>query len=131
MLRLKIIPGIISLGAAVLVLLGCYKDKTVILDSVDEITRPVTFSNDILPIFNNSCNTSGCHSAGGKAPDLTAANAYNSLTGGNYIKTDDPKNSELYLWMSGKKGSPMPLSGVNKDYNALILAWIKQGASNN
>lgn len=131
MLRFKFIPGFISLGIAVLVLTGCYKDKTVILDTVDEITRPVTFSNDILPIFNNSCNSSGCHNAGGKVPDLSAASAYNSLLAGNYIKKDDPANSELYLWMAGKKGVPMPLSGANKDYNALILAWIKQGAANN
>ena len=114
-----------------LVLPGCYKDKTVVFDTGDEVTRTVIFTNDILPIFNNSCNVSGCHSSGGKAPDLTAANAYNALMGGNYINTNDPQNSELYLWMTGKKGTPMPVSGVNKDYNALILAWIKQGAQNN
>ena len=131
MLRFKIIMGIISISAAVLVLTGCYKDKTVIFDTGDEITRTVIFTNDIIPMFNSSCNGSGCHNAGGKAPDLTAANAYNALMSGNYINISDPQNSELYLWMTGKKGTPMPVSGVNKDYNALILAWIKQGAQNN
>jgi len=125
--------GIISVIAAVvlLVLSGCYRDKTVLFDTGDEVTRTVTFSNDIIPIFNSSCNISGCHSPGGKAPDLSAANAYNSLMGGGYINTDDPYSGELYLWMTGKKGTPMPVSGVNKDYNALVLAWIKQGAQNN
>ena len=116
-------------GFTMLLFISCYKDKTVIFDTGEEITRPVSFTADIIPIFNSSCNLSGCHSPGGKSPDLTITNAYNSLTG--YINTADPQSSELYLWMTGKKGTPMPVGGVNKDFNALILAWIKQGAKNN
>ena len=128
----KTTVGIISLCVTVLLLLsGCYKDKTVISDTGEEITRTVTFNADIVPIFNSSCNVSGCHSAGGIAPDLSVANAYNSLMGGGYINTENAPASELYMWMTGKRGTPMPVSGVNKDYNALILAWIKQSAQNN
>lgn len=123
--------GMFLVSISVLLLSGCYKDKTVLFDTGEEITRPVGFAADILPIFNSSCNTSGCHNAGGKSPDLTAANAYNSLSTGNYFNVGNPVNSELYLWMTGKKGVPMPTTGINKDYNALILAWIKQGALNN
>lgn len=117
-------------GFTMLLIMGCYKDKTVILDSA-EITRPVSFAADITPIFNNSCALSGCHSAGGKSPNLTAGNAYNSLVIGGYVNTTDAQSSLVYQWMAGKKGTPMPVAGVNKDYNALILAWIKQGAQNN
>lgn len=131
MLRNKAIIGLILLSASVLLWSGCYKDKTVIFDTGEEITRPVLFSADIIPILNQSCNTSGCHNAGGISPDLSATNAYNSFSAGNYFNTGNPASSELYLWMTGKKGVPMPTSGVNKDYNALILAWIKQGAQNN
>jgi hypothetical protein len=123
--------GIISISAAIFLITGCYKDKTVIFETGEEVTRPVTFVSDLVPIFNSSCNGSGCHTSGGKAPDLTAANAYNALMGGNYINISDPPNSDIYLWITGKKGTPMPVSGINKDYNALILAWIKQGAQNN
>lgn len=130
MLHNKIIIGFLA-GFTMLLLLGCYKDKTVIFDTGEEITRPVSFAGDIIIIFNSSCNTSGCHSAGSKSPDLTVANAYTSLTNGGLINTDDPQNSGLYLWMTGKKGAPMPVSGINKDFNALVLAWIKQGALNN
>ncbi len=112
-----------------LLLIGCYKNKTVNFDTGDDITRSVSFTGDIIPIFNSSCNISGCHSSGGKAPDLSISNAYNSLAG--YTNTGDPQSSELYLWMAGKKGTPMPVGGINKDYNALVLAWIKQGAKNN
>ncbi len=110
---------------------GCYKDRTVIFENGPEITRTVTFSNDIIPIFNKSCNMSGCHIKGGQTPDLTAANAFTSLTVGNYFSTSNPTNSLIYLKMTGKKGTPMPVTGINKDYNSLIIAWIKQGAKNN
>lgn len=130
MLYYKKIYGFLA-GIILYLLTGCYKDKTVIFETSGEITRAVSFTDEIIPIFNNSCNLSGCHAAGGKTPDLTVMNAYNSLINGGYINTDDPQSSELYLWMTGKKSTPMPVSGVNKDYNALVLAWIIQGAQNN
>lgn len=130
MLHKKIVLGFLA-GLTTLVLIGCYKDRTVLSDTGEEITRPVSFAGDIVPILNSSCNVSGCHASGGIKPDLSAANAYLSLTNGGYISTSDAQTSPLYLWMTGKKGTPMPTSGVKKDYNALVLAWIKQGAQNN
>lgn len=130
MLHNKKIVGFLA-GFTMLLLIGCYKDKTVIFDTGAEITMPVSFATDIIPVFNSSCNMSGCHTAGSKVPDLSATNAYNSLTVGNYYNTTTPESSTIYLWMTGKKSTPMPTSGVNKDYNALMLAWIKQGAQNN
>lgn len=130
MLHNKIIIGFLA-GFTMLLLIGCYKDKTVLFDTGEEITRPVSFVNDIIPILNSSCNTSGCHNAGGISPDLSVVNAYTSLSNGGYINSSDPQTSELYLWMAGKKGTPMPVGGINKDFNALVLAWIKQGAQNN
>lgn len=130
MLRNKKIYGFLA-GLTIVLLLGCYKDKTIVSETGADITRPVSFTGDIMTIFNNSCNSSGCHNTGGKAPDLTTANAFNSLMNGGYINTEQPESSELFLKMTGKRGSPMPLSGINKDYNALVLAWIKQGALNN
>lgn len=124
------------LGAAVLVIFGiflstgCYYDA-VLPAAEPTVDKQVSFANDILPIFNKSCNTSGCHITGGTKPDLTAANAYNSLKNGNYLNTATPASSELYLWMKGQKALPMPLSGPNAEYNALVLAWIQQGALNN
>ena len=126
----KVIIASILFCGTLFVLSGCYKDKTVIT-ATPEITRTVTFSQDIIPIFNKSCNISGSHSAGGQTPNLTEASAFNSLTVGGYINKDNPESSILYLKVSGQKGTPMPPSGVNKDYAALILAWIKQGANNN
>lgn len=112
------------------VLTGCYKDVT--LPKVEEVvTTPVSYSSDLQPIWNAKCATSGCHNAGGKAPNLTAGNSYNALKAGGYINTANPSQSELYLWMTGKRGTPMPLSGPVPADNALVLAWIQQGALNN
>jgi len=132
MLRKHKVTGILLPGIVLMLMLtGCYKDKTVPVDTTPTITRTVTFTGDIIPIFNKSCAVSGCHSAGGKSPDLTAANAYNNLKIGNYLNTGTPTNSVIYLWLTGKKATQMPVGGMNKDYNALVLAWIKQGAKNN
>ena len=132
MLRNKKIMGIILGGSSLLFLLaGCYKDKTVPVDTTPTITRTVSFAADLIPIFTKNCSLSGCHATGGHTPDLSAATAYNSLQTGNYFNTNNPENSEIYLWLTGKRRTQMPVGGMNKDINALVLAWIKQGAKNN
>ena len=95
------------------------------------VTDTVFFADDILPIFNASCNTAGCHSTGNVVPDLTPGNAYNSLISGGYIDVDTPDNSELLQWMRGNRDLSMPLDGPDPEYNSLVLAWITQGAKNN
>lgn len=126
----KIIYRFLAGFTMLLVVSGCYKDRTVVSETGSEVTRTVTFSGDIMTIFNKSCNTSGCHNAGGTKPDLSPANAYKSLSNG-YLNTGNPQVSELYQWMIGKRGAPMPTDGTNKEYNSLVLAWLKQGAQNN
>jgi hypothetical protein len=95
------------------------------------VTDSVFFADDILPIFNTSCNTSGCHNSGGVAPDLSPGKAYNSLISGGYLNIASPDNSELLQWMRGNRGLNMPLTGPDAEYNSLVLAWITQGAKNN
>lgn len=96
-----------------------------------DIQEDVSFELDIIPIFNASCNSAGCHNAGGIAPDLSEANAYDALTTGAYYNLDTPAESELYQWMSGNRSIPMPLSGADAAYNALVLQWITEGALDN
>ena len=112
---------------------GCYKVATVVIDNSPAVTKTVSLTKDIIPVFSKSCALSGCHSAGGQTPDLSAANAYNSLVKGNFINKATPANSTLYLWLTGKEAETMPLgaAGNPSDINALALAWITQGANNN
>ncbi len=91
----------------------------------------VSFSSDVLLIFNSGCNVSGCHNGSGPDPDLRPSVAYESLWSGSYIDTMIPENSELYLWMTGARGLPMPLEGVNATYASTVLQWIEQGAIDN
>jgi hypothetical protein len=106
---------------------GCEYDK------VKEIAPPanVSFSKDIMPIFNNSCNSASCHATGGISPDLTKDNAYNELLLQSFVDTVAPKNSILYQDMIGK-GNTMPPSGILSGYETgLVLKWIESGAKDN
>ena len=91
----------------------------------------ISFSEDIIPVFNVSCNTSGCHGMNEIEPDLSPSNAYDALISGNYIDIVVPENSELYQWMKGNRNLPMPLAGPDAEANAKVLAWITQGALDN
>ncbi len=122
-----------SIMIVVLSIYGCTKDTTIIIQDTAVITRAVSFSQDIQPIFKTSCNNVGCHNTGEKRPDLSAANAYASLSTGNYLNVAQPENSELYLWLTGQRATAMPMGATkNPDsINELVLAWITQGAENN
>lgn len=123
-IRILIVSGVIIAGA-----ISCKYDD--ILPPEPDPGIQVSFSEDIVPIFNASCNQSGCHNGAGHQPDLRSFSAYESLWGGNYIDTILPSQSQLYQWMSGTKGLPMPVEGSNATYNAAVLQWIEQGALNN
>jgi len=126
----KILFGFAAAAAMLFWAPGCYYDKTVLIEE-EVVTGDVSFSKDVIPLFNAGCNISGCHNTGGTAPDLTADKAFNALTNGNYINVSAPESSELYQWLTGKRSLPMPLSGPDATLNATVLAWIKQGARNN
>ncbi len=91
----------------------------------------ISFSEDVVPIFNASCNGSSCHNGSGPSPDLRASVAYDNLWSGELIDTIEPTNSELYQWMNGDKGLTMPPQGKQPGDVATILQWIQQGAKNN
>jgi len=111
---------------------GCYSDQfepePIIIDPIDTIS----FGNEILPILVTDCAVSICHGSGANVPDLTPANAYNSLNNGGYVDTSDPVKSSLYLSLTGSGGQElMPPIGRNNELIELILGWMQQGALNN
>ncbi len=132
----KIIVTTFALGLMlVVVMTGCQKDTTLIIKpQLEEITDTVSFIKDLVPIFTKNCALSNCHADGGRAPNLTASKAYNSLINDpDYINIKDPESSELYERLTGKIIPAMPFGSTNNpsNINALVLAWIKQGAKNN
>ena len=93
----------------------------------------VSFSNDLIPLFAANCAKSGCHVTGSQTPDLTAANAYDQLTGLGYVPTDKTgaETCKLYVRMTSFS-NPMPKSGILPAAQSnLVLSWIRQGAQNN
>jgi len=125
----------VALGVMIIALItSCEKNITLIIKpQAVEVTDTVSFSKDLIPIFSVNCAISGCHATGGRAPDLMADKAYSSLMNGNYINVADPESSTLYERLTGKLSPAMPMgkAGNPSNVNALVLAWIKQGAKKN
>jgi hypothetical protein len=92
-----------------------------------EVPDSVSFSANVLPIFDARCDNTGCHATGGIAPDLTTANAYTNLIVFGYVDTDLPEQSQLYLKMSTGSMAKFTSPG-DAD---IVLKWIQQGALDN
>ncbi|MFC2111591.1 hypothetical protein ACFLQ5_03990, partial [Bacteroidota bacterium] len=97
------------------------------VEVVIDTTKVVSFLDDIIPIFDNSCNYAGCHSAGHFKVDLTPANAYTDIFAKNMVDTLNPETSLLYSHLMGATHNNRA-TATEKEY---ILKWIKEGAKNN
>lgn len=98
------------------------------------VTTPVSFRNDIQPIFNSSCIS--CHNATHIYLQLDSCCSYYELffTGSNapYIDTLNPAQSLIIKRMTGEIGPTMPLTGsLPQSQIDLITRWIEEGARNN
>ncbi len=85
--------------------------------------KEYSFQNDVLPVFEN-CQA--CHPSKAK-PDLSAANAYESLAKGGYVNTAKPEESVIIKKLDKGHGG---LDKTSPGYFN-ILGWIIQGAKNN
>jgi hypothetical protein len=103
---------------------------------------PISFSNQIQPIFERNGQCTGCHggsggltvTAGSSYSNLVNANAQSSCITLKRVLPYDAANSVLYRKVSGTTcGSQMPQGGpfLNAQDIALIRDWINQGANNN
>ncbi|MBK8504934.1 MAG: hypothetical protein IPL46_23580 [Saprospiraceae bacterium] len=93
------------------------------------IPEVISFADNIIPVFNNSCNYSGCHATGFAILDLSPGNAYNELFRKDLIDRDIPDQSKLYLKLTDSKSTHKDRSTATEQ--ALILEWIAKGAKNN
>ncbi len=102
-------------------------------ESIETITKPtveseITFSKDILPIFETSCV--GCH--GGQNPQAgLTINDHEFLLSGKFVIPQKPDESSIYQVISGiseKQMPPKPLPPLEEEQVELIKQWIAQGA---
>jgi hypothetical protein len=92
-----------------------------------ETYKTVCFQTEVLPVFINSCSTTGCHSQSSGEGGRVFSD-YTSIM--KSITPKDPYNSEAYLAITGKKFTQMmPPHGVlTQDERMAIKMWIMQGA---
>jgi hypothetical protein len=128
-MKIKLIRKIFLLFTGLLVLSACEYDFIEIPGPPDDDDLPeISFSLQVAPIFSQTGCTN-CH-GGGTAPNLTANQAFNSLTTMNLVVPGDPEQSIIYTY-------PHPVTGThNTKYASItdantIYAWIKNGAENN
>ncbi len=132
----KTIVTTLALGVMLIAAItGCQKNTTLIIKPAPKvISKTVSFSKDLVPLFTKNCALGGCHADGGHAPDLMATKAYTSLMDDpDFVLIKDPENSTLYKRLTGKLNPAMPLGKPTNPggINDLVLAWIKQGAKKN
>jgi hypothetical protein len=111
------------------------KGKLAVPDTSCKTPETVSFSKDVMPVFNKYCGTSGCHSGASPAGNLNLDQsvAYNQLLhpSSGYVDTITPKYSLLYAQMNSVS-QPMPPTGkLDPCTIDLVYKWIQQKAKNN
>jgi len=92
-------------------------------------TVTILFATQVAPIFiSNQYQCTSCHKTGSTAPDLTAANAFNSLNTLKLIDTTAPASSKILTIPGSASHAWAKFSAAESQ---LILTWIQQGAKNN
>ena len=108
------------------------KKKTTTPSPTQTLPTVVSFNNDIIPVFNAHCNSSGCHTGGSPAAglNLSASVSYLQLFTKHEIDTTNASSSNLYIEVAS--GQMPQTGGKLNDYNiSLIQKWIQQKAKNN
>lgn len=95
---------------------------------------PVSFVNDIQPIFDASCVS--CHDEFHQYLNLKPCCSYYELlfTGTNapYVDTINPEQSMIYMRLMGTASPAMPFGNpLPQNEIDLVLRWIQEGAKNN
>ncbi|HHH52286.1 MAG TPA: hypothetical protein ENK91_01385 [Bacteroidetes bacterium] len=120
MLRILITGFIFSM---ILLFSSCKHD----VSDIDQLPE-MSFSQDILPVFQTGCAISGCHDAqtskGGKIYD-SYDNIMRSVTPGN------PDKSKAYTAMINILQPMPPDKPIAEEDRVKIRLWILQGANNN
>ena len=101
--------------------LSCTKDKAKEPETSCGMQN-VSFTNDIEPILENSCNLSGCHNAGSFNGDYTTySGVKEKVDNGSF------KNRVLDL----KDMPAPPVDPLNEEQLEKISCWLEDGAPNN
>lgn len=120
-------------------LLNCINN---VEDQVPEIPdEPISYANQIQPIFNSNCGGGFCHTNGDNVNRVNLDTYQNTISseGSRYerliVVPGNADNSPLVdkLGSNPEFGSRMPLgrSPLSNSDTGKIIAWINQGAQDN
>ena len=110
---------------------SCYYDaypEDVVAIDDDPTTTQISYASDIVPLW---VQCTGCHKAGGDAPNIQD-NSYDNLIDG-YVVPNNAEASILYKSLLGIDGVSLmpPGSQWSQSKIDLVKNWINQGALNN
>lgn len=89
-----------------------------------DLTTPVSFKNEIAPIFINKCYS--CHKSSSGLNFADAEKTWTSINKPQYLTPNDPESSSIYTKLTaGSHETKCTIEERNK-----IYAWIYQGAEN-
>ena len=111
---------IVCLGAIMMLATSCKHDGI----PANQL-EPVNFTEQVLPIFQNSCATSGCHDVNtGESGYVFSdyASIMRGITAGNASK------SEAYQAITSTFELMPPNNALTTNERILIRIWIDQGA---
>ncbi len=92
----------------------------------EQVIENVSFSSEVQPFFDAKCIE--CHNGSGIPLNLTSPGSYDAIISGDYVDTENPADSKLYLKiMPGESMSDY----ASPSERELTLAWITEGANNN
>ena len=114
---------------AVIGFAGCYKDiiKPELPKDPNAPPQPVSYKNELAPLFNANCTDVGCHVSGGHHPYMTLDVSYQEIVNGGFVNTAFPKQSILYQQIYGDMGVHIPSESDKQK----VYDWIRNGAPNN
>lgn len=128
------------MGIFVLIWSGCENNSVNTETDPDELPQNVSFSEQIQPIFNESCGGGNCHI--NRTTSGVSLDSYNNVmnsTGNKYeediIIPGEPEQSPLVdkIEANPDLGIRMPQGGepLNREQIKQIKGWIAEGAQDN
>ena len=96
---------------------SCEKENSTISDCDD---APASFTTDVAPILNSSCNTTGCHNSGNENGDFTT---YSGIK----VKAND---GSLMNTVITNKTMPLASTLTEEQLNK-FKCWLDSNAPNN
>jgi hypothetical protein len=125
------IENFVGILLAAVILVACGSSAVTSIDVTTVPADKVSFSKDILPIFQNNCVN--CHGGGNPRAGLDLSSYASVMAGssnGAVIVPGDPAGSKLIQYVQTgrmpKGGGPLPAGEIQT-----LTNWVQAGAPNN